>query len=466
MLTKALASRALSPSNFGSWVRTRADFAAAIKAGPGLVALVGPEGSGKTYTLTAFALALDGQGAKLRSPGQPLEPGVSMDLVDGVDAEASERLRAEPEFPGIRALAVRPDLLAPLLLTHPGARVVRVGDMSGPDVRTMIETRRRQFSLPRDALTFKAFSNLDRFCGGNPRKLDRLFGRAERAARAAKSNRISGEHVAQANRDLAAAARGGPAWQGATAPHPIRAPVAEAGPDASSPIGPSPAKPLRDRPTEASPPAARTVPNAHAEMWALLATPSTRADVATARRSSRRPGLGGASLIGIGAVLAAAIALFASELARVLKFAGIAASRVERYVATMAETQPNRRLAPVQVAPEPTPVRTAPVPGVAPEVPASMLAVKEPMPAIDPIPAFRTQAPVAEAAAFAAPTIALHAEPLPPASHPAEGARLLALGKVLISIGQTADARALLSASARMGNAEAGVAMGDPLVRQ
>lgn len=350
MLNNASSLNALSPSNFGSWARTCAAFAAAIKAGPGIIALVGPEGSGKTYTLTAFALALDGQGTKLRVPGQPLEPGLWMDLVDSVDAEAWERLSAEPEFSGIQAVAICPELLAPLLLTHPGARIVRIGSMSAPDVRTMLETRRSQLGLPPDALTFKALSNLERLCEGNPRKLDRLFGCVERAARAANSNKILGEHVVQADRNLAAAQCGVPTRPVANQPYLAKAPVIEVVMETALRIDTGETDGCHVAPTEtpppssAIPPPSRTAPerapnavskssfgrqpadawaawdpesdghpdangvqptepataetflSAHAEMWALLATPSSSAELAIAAKSLRQPTRGGTRL--------------------------------------------------------------------------------------------------------------------------------------------------------------------------
>ncbi len=387
MLSNALRLNALSPSNFGSWARICAAFAAAIKAGPGIIALVGPEGSGKTYTLTAFALALDGQGTKLRVPGQPLEPGVWIDLVDGVDAEAWELLCAEPKFSGIQAVAIYPELLAPLLLTHPGARIVRIGSMSAPDIRTMLETRRSQLRLPPDAFTFKALSNLERLCEGNPRKLDRLFGCVERAARAANSNKILGEYVVQANRNLAAAQCGVPTRPVANQPHLAKARVIEAVMEAALRIDTGETDGCHVAPTEtpppssAIPPPSRTAPerapnavlksssgrqpadpwaardpesdghpdangaqptelataetflSAHAEMWALLATPSSSAELAIAAKSLRRPTRTGTRLASIGVILAAALILPVSYFVQIGQLAGTAALKAEHYVA-------------------------------------------------------------------------------------------------------------------------------------
>ena len=194
----------LLPSDLDCWRRTRADLAAAVAVGPGIVALVGPEGSGKTYTLIAFALSAPGGTAKLRTAGDLREPGVSVDLVDGMDEKTAPSVSAGPDFDGTQVVAMRAERLLAFLVDHPDARVVQVHPMASADIRAMIEVRRSQLGLGPGAFTLKALSTLDRLCDGNPRKLDRLFGTAERAAKADRSPRISGAHVEWAERSLAA----------------------------------------------------------------------------------------------------------------------------------------------------------------------------------------------------------------------------------------------------------------------
>lgn len=194
----------LPPARFGAWGQTCSELAVAVAAGPGVVALVGPEGSGKTYTLMDLAHAMPGRRAKLRIARDPMVSGVQVDLIDDVGAEQWALLDAEPAYSGVRVQAMRPNMLASVLGRYPDAKVVRMHPMRGEDVRMMVETRRQQIGLHGDAFTPEALSCLDRLADGSPRRLDRLIGRAERAARAGGSRAISGEHVEQAGRDMAA----------------------------------------------------------------------------------------------------------------------------------------------------------------------------------------------------------------------------------------------------------------------
>ena len=103
----------LRPVKFPSWATTCAHLVAAIAAAPGLILLVGPEGSGKTYTLVAVATGVTRQETVIRYPDEPVRPGVKVDLVDDVDAEAIEGL-LEPPAGVVRVLAIRPGL-APVI---------------------------------------------------------------------------------------------------------------------------------------------------------------------------------------------------------------------------------------------------------------------------------------------------------------------------------------------------------------
>ncbi len=168
------------------------------------MALVGPEGSGKTYTMMDLAHSMPGGRAILRNAWYAMTSGVQVDLVDDVGAEQWALLDVEPACSGVRVQAMRPNLLASVLGRYPDAKVVRMRPMTGEDVRMMVETRRQQIGFHGDAFTLGALSCLDRLANGSPRRLDRLLGRAGRAARAGGSRRISAEHVQQAGRDMAA----------------------------------------------------------------------------------------------------------------------------------------------------------------------------------------------------------------------------------------------------------------------
>jgi len=123
--------RALPPVNFNAWMETCVELAGLLAAPPaagtdqrlagpdstepgsGLIALVGPAGSGKTFTLTAFARVpmVPNRRAGLRRPGQPRDPAMTLDLVDAVDSAGLRRLDDEPAFDGQRVIAIRPGLL-------------------------------------------------------------------------------------------------------------------------------------------------------------------------------------------------------------------------------------------------------------------------------------------------------------------------------------------------------------------
>lgn len=186
--------RGLSPALFPSWEATCQAFGAAIAAGPGLVVLVGGPGSGKTFTLLAYAGGTDKK-AGLRSLDDPVEPGTEIDLVDNVHAKSLARLTP---FHGTRALAVEPKLAERLMRVFPDARIVAMQPMRSRDVRMMVEVRRPQMGLPVGYFTSKALSRLDDLCAGNPRRLDDLLFLSVRSAAYAAVARVSPDHVEQA----------------------------------------------------------------------------------------------------------------------------------------------------------------------------------------------------------------------------------------------------------------------------
>ena len=202
--TDAQLRRDLSPALFPSWQATCNAFGAAMAAGPGLVMLVGGPGSGKTFTLLAYA----GGASKpvgLRSIDAPREPGMAIDLVDNVHAKAAARLTP---FGGTRALAVEPKLAERLMHAFPRARIVTVQPMLSHDVHVMVEVRLRQLGLPAGHFTSRALARMDELCCGNPRQLDALLFRSLRLAAAAAVARVSPGHVEEATVQVAMEAVG------------------------------------------------------------------------------------------------------------------------------------------------------------------------------------------------------------------------------------------------------------------
>ena len=81
--------RALPPCDFPSRTRALSALAEAVRPGGGLVALVGPPGSGKTYALMTMGLSAPPGTAVLRRPGQAVSPAAGMDLLDGLGRDAA-----------------------------------------------------------------------------------------------------------------------------------------------------------------------------------------------------------------------------------------------------------------------------------------------------------------------------------------------------------------------------------------
>ena len=202
--TDAQLRRNLSPALFPSWQATCNAFGAAMAAGPGLVLLVGDPGSGKTFTLLAYAGGAS-MPVGLRSIDAPVPPGMEVDLVDNVHARAAVRLMP---FRGTRALAVEPKLAERLMQAFPRARIVIVQPMLSHDVHIMVEVRLRQLGLPVGHFTSRALARMGELCCGNPRQLDALLFRSLRLAEAAAVARVSPGHVEQATLQVAMEAVG------------------------------------------------------------------------------------------------------------------------------------------------------------------------------------------------------------------------------------------------------------------
>ena len=194
----ALQPRGLPPVNFSAWMRTRRAFTAAVDAGPGLVCLVGPEGSGKSYTLHLYKLAMIGRRIGLRAPGEAAEAGLEIDLVDNVDAAAAEALAAEMPPDLVRVLSIRTDEMDKLEIVPPEPRIVRMRPMSAADVRGMVKVRRTQFALEADEVAEPAVAELVRLSNGTPRRIDRMFGAAVRRALLENASCVTADYVASA----------------------------------------------------------------------------------------------------------------------------------------------------------------------------------------------------------------------------------------------------------------------------
>ena len=511
--------RTLSPVLFPSWQATCKAFGTAIWSGPGLVVLAGAEGSGKTFTLLAFAAGASSIKVGLRNPDQALDAGIAIDLVDDLDAQAFARLAP---FQGTRVVAVHPRLVPHVLDACPHASVVTVPPMTSRDVRMMVEVRRPQLQLPLGSFSPHAVRRLDELALGNPRRLDDLIFRSLRIAAAAVSTRIrvSPGHVEQAARHLQDEGRADPQtrpfidreaeWSrlGRTGPEPDCDRTAQGSRSRTSE--------RRDR----HPPSAGSVP-VRAEAPAEAARQATAVTFPMGgrqppRRRVRR------RIYALATAAVAALVITASQGPVSLPWAHDGGADRPEALARLAAPMPReaaapdlasvpsaaavaRRAVPDPGAPIPNPTAMTP-PGAPfgnavaptgqaanarraapsasppmPEQPETALATQGPPPPSPPArPSMAAPDPATRQAETPAPADAsrprqlagsdrqaapasppMHDRPesggMPPSQQgkPAEAARLLSLGKALVSIDQTNDAIDVLHASAAMGNAEA-----------
>ncbi len=183
----------LRPVYFKAWSVTCAHLSAAIADGPGLVLLVGPEGSGKSYTFAALATGVKNRAINIRRPDEEPRPETAVDMVDPIGAGPLDTL-VTPAFMVVRVLAVRPEQLEAVLDRCPNARVVPMRPMTQRDVRMFVDARRSQMRRSADARTLRAIAALTSFGLTNPGVLDHLIeeilgGRLETDARQALPGR-------------------------------------------------------------------------------------------------------------------------------------------------------------------------------------------------------------------------------------------------------------------------------------
>ncbi len=503
--------RALPPVNFNAWMETCVELASLLAAPPpggrdqrlagpdatepgsGLIALVGPAGSGKTFTLTAFARApmVPNRRAGLRRPGQPRDPVTTLDLVDAVDSAGLRRLDDELAFDGQRVIAIRPGLLEDVERLHPDVRVVRIRPMAPRDIRTLLEARRTGFGLPEDAITPRALLALERFSAGRPGVLDALYLRTMQIARIAGTPQIAEEHVEQANKSLsvdATAHQMVPPPQRAVAVPAFRSPDDPAVLAGSEVAGAGAQGAIASKPsTETSPPAAPGPAAAEghdggetmcptgavisrnglattgqaSSAWDVLLRPTAPEVIARAKRAKLMRACRDLALAAL-AIAALVWVLDTGALGRVRAFGEASALRLDRYAAALdlPRAASLARQTAVRLRPAATGIDVAPL--------------------ILTIPAIETTTMMAAgpggdgAIRMVLPNLTLNLRPeaaapdalRPPITgddpdgaaarpaDPAAAARLLAVAKVLLQIGQIADAREMFNAAARRGNAD------------
>ena len=509
----------LRPIQFPSWVATCGHLVVAIANGPGLILLVGAEGCGKTYTLVAVATGTPRRETAIRNPGEAIRPGIAVDMVDDVEADAIDGL-LEPPLGLVRVLAVHPDLVPAVRTRRPDARVVPVQPMSRRDVRAFVEVRRSELPAPVDGFVLRALAKLPECGVRTPGIADRLIERICDEAAAQRSRRATSPWRGQIETDAWATLH-----RHDTTPPFGRHPP-EAGPvrRPPEPSGSNPTPYVAGVGATFQAPASRfrrgvgamrrrnlphqAEPIFDATSWDMLQTvPAVIEQVGPSVRARRRTRLIGAG----GLVLAATVALTVAG--RPDLGAGVARLRDG---SALRSAWPGPAMAPhvafVAAPPgvDPQPGAAEPRPALAldvqapaadafeagsPRRPATITAAADVAPPVTILASAGTTAGMSELAAApptekagpasdqpaGAPPAPVNAEPpatrfaavsaIVPAAAPAavvrrptpepkrgdtaDPARLLHLGQMLLAIGQEADGRKMLEASAEHGNAEA-----------
>ena len=498
---------------------TCGDLLNAFASGSKRIALVGPPGSGKTYALDVFSRAVPSSDrAKIRTASQPRADSTVLDLVDAVD-DAGLRAIASQSSPSKQIIkqiiAIRPQTVPLLKTLMPDVTVVAMRPIGVRDVRTMMEERRKHLRLASGVLTFKALASLERLCEGNPGKLDALAGRSIRIARAASAGRVTAQHVdvaaAELTAEFQAAAAPSPALDppappSRPGPGPDRAPgnviafrraPAHPGPDSAEGAA-APPDPAEDDPATrpeaapapgrqlwvpapppATPPEHRpTLAASAASAWDRLRQPlpPQEPENVAVKRFDSRALRRNAVLIGLPFFAAVAICVAYAVTWTETSATDQARPSAERIaVATQtpaAPSLPARNPDEIDLQFEATKQPAAPASPSAVSPAPDSLAPSSPPPS----PAKSAEAPVAppsQDTASAADTLPtqLASKTVLPLTNPtpdagpetatahhddqAKAARLLDLAKAMLSIGQTADAWAMLAASAEFGSAEA-----------
>lgn len=185
------------------WSTARNALLAAVHAGPGIVALLGPAGTGKTLLLhdVTRTLLADQPDVLLLDRGdavldvEALQGVVLIDEADRLDADALAGLANRPDLAVVlAALPAFADRLARL----PGATIVPLGPIDEDEVPRFVAERLVQLGHAPDLLTLAAITALFERSGSIPRLLHTLLGLAVFAASLEGAERVTPEDVARA----------------------------------------------------------------------------------------------------------------------------------------------------------------------------------------------------------------------------------------------------------------------------
>lgn len=197
-----LASRPAQVIEHPSWTAARETALARVIAGPCLVVMLGPPGSGKTALLRNLAITIRERGwaACLLDfdDGRSDLGRVDVVLVDEADRISAARLDE------LSRRGQRPVVLAVLPASgerfrhYPGLTIVQLASLSADQACAFIAERLAQLGLPMACLTEAAWAGLVAHARGVPRLLTALLGLSLFVAGEAGASQVTGTHVEQA----------------------------------------------------------------------------------------------------------------------------------------------------------------------------------------------------------------------------------------------------------------------------
>jgi len=198
----ALASRPAHTIPHPAWLEARETVLALVAAGPAMIVVLGPPGTGKTALLRDLAATFGEQGRSaclLDFGDSPFDVGpVEIVLVDEADRMSAARL---DELRGRGNVAI---ILATLpsnrerFALYPDLTVVHLSPLSPDAACAFVVERLAQLGLPKSCLTEAAWTQLIASGRGVPRLLLVLLGLALFVAREEQAERVTDAHVEEA----------------------------------------------------------------------------------------------------------------------------------------------------------------------------------------------------------------------------------------------------------------------------
>ncbi len=195
------AGRPARPIAYPAWREAREKILARAAAGPGLIALLGPPGTGKSILLRDLATTFGERGRTvclLDVPDSSPEIGAAeIVLVDEADRVSVTWLDELRSLGGIVVVAAIPENREHFEC-YPNVTIVQLATLSPEEACAFVAERLAQLGLPNDCLTISGWARLIAHSHGVPRLLVVLLGLALFFAGEERTEHVTGAHVEEA----------------------------------------------------------------------------------------------------------------------------------------------------------------------------------------------------------------------------------------------------------------------------